>query len=105
MQKEKKLPIRNGTTALTVCDIELNAPAPYKKGYPTHPTTYGEYMRQTRMDYGFTQKDIAEILNVYTSTIDKWERGVAIPNKINQNQIIHFLGYDPLEKLNTNFKN
>ena len=30
---------------------------------------------------------------------------VTSPNKINQDQVIHFLGYDPLQKLNTNFKN
>lgn len=37
-------------------------------------------------------------LEVYESTIDKWERGIAKPNIINKQKIIEYLGYDPLEK-------
>lgn len=56
-------------------------------------------MRQERMEYDFTQSDLATIFGVYKSTIDKWERGVAQPNEFNTNQIIEFLGYDPIQKV------
>jgi len=81
---------------LTICDIELTAKAPKRKGYPINPTTYAEYMRQSRLDHRLTQYDMSQIFKVYTSTIDKWERGVTEPNEFNKNQIIEFLGFDPI---------
>ena len=81
---------------MTICEIELTAKAPKGKGYPAHPTTYAEYMRQSRLDHQLTQYDMSQIFKVYTSTIDKWERGVTEPNEFNKNQIIEFLGYDPI---------
>jgi len=83
---------------LTICTINLTAKSPPKKGYPAKPESYGEYMRQERMESSFTQTDLAIIFEVYTSTIDKWERGVTQPNEYNTNQIIEFLGYDPIQK-------
>lgn len=53
-------------------------------------------MRQERMDCGITQSDLANILGVYRSTIDKWEKEVTHPNQDNKNKIIEFLGYDPI---------
>ena len=38
------------------------------------------------------------ILEVYESTIDKWERQGMIPQEHNQIKIKEFLGYDPLEE-------
>ena len=58
-------------------------------------------MRQERMNSGFTQTDLAIIFEVYTSTIDKWERGESTPNEYNKNQIIEFLGFDPMQKIRT----
>ncbi len=57
-------------------------------------------MRQARLDDKLTQSDLSLILKVYKSTIDKWERGDTTPNKYNTNQIIEFLGYDPLKNIN-----
>ena len=37
-------------------------------------------------------------LEVYKSTIDKWERGDTKPSKINKQKIIQFLGYDPMTR-------
>jgi DNA-binding transcriptional regulator YiaG len=82
---------------LTICELELLALAPNKKGYPTHPKSYGDYMRKMRLDCKLTQKDLSLILKVYTSTIDKWERGVTKPNNYNKNQIIQFLGFNPIQ--------
>ena len=41
-------------------------------------------MRQERMEYDFTQSDLATIFGVYKSTIDKWERGVTQPMNLIQ---------------------
>lgn len=86
------------TTALTICTINLRAPAPFRKGYTAKPESYGIYMRQERIGSDFTQSDLALIFGVCTPTIDKWERGIAEPNEYNKNQIIEFLGYDPIQK-------
>lgn len=102
MLKEKKLKIRSGTTALTICTLELTSLAPHKKGYPLTPTTYGHYLRQARLNKGLTQWQMGLELDVYTSTIDKWERGRTQPNYINKQKIITFLGYDPISKNNIN---
>ena len=97
MLKAKKLQTRNGTTTLTICELELTAKVPHKKGYPTHPKTYGDYMRQLRLDCNLTQHDLSLTLNVYKSTIDKWERGITKPNNYNKYQIIKFLGFNPIQ--------
>ena len=76
--------ITKHTTALTICELELKAKAPSKKGYPTHPKTYGDFMKQARLDCRLTQKDLSLTLNVYKSTIDKWERGITKPNNYNK---------------------
>jgi len=74
------------------------ASAPQPKGYPINPISYGDYLRCKRMESNFTQSDLATILGVYKSTIDKWERGIIKPNKYNKKQIINFLGYDPIKQ-------
>nr|WP_298509902.1 helix-turn-helix transcriptional regulator [uncultured Kordia sp.] len=48
------------------------------------------------MDYGYTQVELAMELEVYKSTIDKWERNATIPNYINKQKIKTFFGFDPV---------
>ena len=79
----------------TICEIELFANAPKPKGYPTNPQTYGEHLKKARFDLDLTQGELARILEVYTSTIDKWERQKIKPNINNREGIISFLGYYP----------
>jgi DNA-binding XRE family transcriptional regulator len=95
MRKEIKLRIRIGTTALTICTLELTAKAPPRKGYPMEPVTYGDFLKQARMDIGYTQVELAMELEVYKSTIDKWERSVALPNYTNKQKIKTFFGFNP----------
>ncbi|WP_430411310.1 helix-turn-helix domain-containing protein [Kordia sp.] len=57
--------------------------------------TYGDYLKQARMDIGYTMVELAMELVVYKSTIDKWERGLTQPNYINKQKIIEFFGFDP----------
>lgn len=70
---------------------------PLKKGYPSLPTSYGDYLKQARLDIGYTQFELSLELEVFKSTIDKWERGVTEPNTFNKQKIIQFLGFDPIQ--------
>jgi ribosome-binding protein aMBF1 (putative translation factor) len=89
---------------LTICTLELQAFWQPSKDYPSQPSRYGEHLRKGRLDLQLTQRELALILEVYESTIDKWERQGIIPQEHNQIKIKEFLGYDPLRKSN-NFKN
>jgi len=40
----------------------------------------GSFIREKRKEKGFTQKDIAERLNVTDRAISKWERGLCAPD-------------------------
>ena len=98
MLKEKKLQIHNGTTALTICEIEIIAKKPQPKGCPVNPTSIGGYLKQYRIAHGFTAFELSLELEVYDSTIYKWEHGLTNPTPENTNKIIEFMGYDPLQK-------
>jgi len=80
---------------LTIWGIDLVAPAPQPKGYPTDPKTFGEYLKQYRLDSGYTAFEVSLELGVYESTIYKWEYGESHPRKHNIQKIIEFMGYDP----------
>ena len=80
---------------MTICEIELIAAARLPKGYPVNPTSLGEYLKQYRLAYGYTAFEMALELEVYESTIYKWEYGESQPRKQNINKIIEFMGYDP----------
>ena len=95
MHKAKKSQIHNGITALTICDIELEAQRPLPKGYPANPTSFGGYIKQYRLEYGYTAFELALELEVYESTIYKWEYGNTNPTPKNTQKIIEFMGYDP----------
>ena len=69
--------------------------APLPKGYPENPTTLGQYLKQYRLTHGYSANEMAIELEVYESTIYKWEYGESYPRKENSNKIIEFMGYDP----------
>lgn len=83
-----------GTTSLTICEIELIA-SWLPKSYPVTATTFGEYIQQYRHVYGYTARRLAQELDVYESTIQKWEYGISQPQPKNIKKIIQFMGYDP----------
>lgn len=93
-----------GTTLLTICEIELEA-VWLPKGYPPTATSFGEYLRQYRLSHGYTAKEMALELDIYESTIYKWEYGESKPQKINIKKIIEFMGYDPRVYNPLNIKN
>lgn len=81
---------------LTICDIDLEAIAPLPKGYPSEAITFGDHLKQYRIDNGYTAFEISLELGVYESTIYKWEVGITNPNLQNKQNIIEFMGYDPM---------
>jgi len=83
MPREKKSLTRNGTTSLTICEIELVALSPLPKGYPANPKTLGQFLRQYRLIHGYTANEMAMELEIYDSTIYKWENGVSYPREEN----------------------
>lgn len=44
-------------------------------------TTIGKRIKELRIQYGYTQSELAEMLNVEKSNISKWESGVYEPSK------------------------
>ena len=95
MQMDKNKPKQNGTTSLTICEIELVALKPLPKGCSANPTTLGQFLKQYRLVHGYTASEIAIELDVFDSTIYKWEYGISYPRKENTKKIIEFMGYDP----------
>lgn len=80
---------------LTICDLNITAQRPLPKGYSKHPLTIGDYLKQYRLFNGYTAFEMALELEVYESTIYKWEYGQTNPSPQNIQKIIEFMGYDP----------
>ena len=65
--------------------------------------TLGELLKQTRQKQFLTQDELAELLNVAVSTVNRWETGKAKPNiktmkKIKEFCDEHSIEYCELEK-------
>jgi transcriptional regulator with XRE-family HTH domain len=73
----------------------LTSPKLLPKGYPVNPDSLGHYLRQYRMANGYTAFELSLELEVYESTIYKWEYGKTKPTPKNIKKIIEFMGYDP----------
>ena len=105
MHKEKKLLTHNGTTSLTICEIQLIAQKPFPKGYNINPVTIGDYLREYRIGNSYTVFELSLELDVYISTIYKWENNIATPKGKNLTKVIEFMGFDPRSKNLINNKN
>lgn len=44
--------------------------------------TFAEAVKKARTEMGFSQKKFAEELGVSFSTVNRWEQGYHIPNKV-----------------------
>ena len=55
----------------------------------------GDYLKQYRISHGYSMFEMSLELNVYDSSIYKWEHGLTKPSPENINKIIEFMGYDP----------
>ncbi|WP_435678254.1 helix-turn-helix domain-containing protein [Patiriisocius sp.] len=87
-----------------MCEIELEA-VWLPKDYPSVASSFGEYIRQYRLSHGYSTNELAMELNVYESTIYKWEYGESQPQQKNVKKIIEFMGYDPRIHNPLNIKN
>ena len=65
------------------------------KGYNVNPVTLGDYLKQYRLENGYSTFEMSLELDVYQTTIYKWENNEAKPQGNNLNKIIEFMGYDP----------
>ena len=65
------------------------------RGYNINPVTIGDYLKQHRLENGYTAFELSLELGVYNSTIYKWENNLTKPQGKNLNKIIEFFGYDP----------
>ena len=65
------------------------------EGYIESPQTVGEHIRKVRLDRGLFQKEVAQILNVNTTSIENWESGRRTPKTKQLTAIIDFLGFIP----------
>jgi len=66
------------------------------RGYNINPVTIGDYLKQYRLENGYTTSEIALELEVFQSTIYKWEDNLSKPQGTNLNKIIEFMGYDQM---------
>ena len=41
---------------------------------------FGSFIKEKRIEKGYSQKDLAEILFVSESAVSKWERGITYPD-------------------------
>ena len=41
---------------------------------------FGSFIKEKRIEKGYSQKDLAEILFVTESAVSKWERGITYPD-------------------------
>ena len=73
------------------------------KGYNINPVTIGDYLKLHRIENGYTTSEMALELEVFQSTIYKWESNENKPQGNNLYKIIEFFGYDPRtqNKINT----
>lgn len=63
------------------------------------PKKTGKYISDNRRKQGFSQKELADALNITDKAISKWERGLSFPDismLIPLSEILHITLYDLL---------
>jgi len=85
---------------LSICKIVLKSKRPNKKPYPRELKTYGDHLRQKRLDLNLSQPQVAKIINVTPDTITNWELNRNEPTLSQIPKIISFLGYTPTFNMN-----
>ncbi len=87
---------RRDIVSLPICNVELKSKKPNKKPYPKELKTYGDHIRQKRLDLNLSQPQVARIINVTTETITNWELNKNEPTITHIPTIISFLGFQPI---------
>ena len=60
----------------------------------------GKLIKKVRKDKGLTQQDLADLLNLSSKTISKWECGKGCPDISILNELCNILGISVTELLN-----
>jgi len=83
---------------LPILNIKLKASKPDKKPYPKELITYGDHLRQKRLELNLSQPQVAKMIQVETDSITNWELNRNNPSLPYIPKIISFLGYIPESK-------
>lgn len=73
----------------------LIAERPAPSGFPEHPQTLGEYIKQHRLKNNLLQKDMAKVFRVNEMTITNWEHNHNEIQTRHLPRVIDFLGFIP----------
>jgi transcriptional regulator with XRE-family HTH domain len=76
--------------------VVLKAQKRPSAAYPKQLKTWGEHIRNKRLDLGLTQSDVARQLGVTESTVWNWESNATSPTWRSWKPIMRFLGYSPM---------
>ena|SRR5579862_9459476 len=67
-----------------------------RKGYVNEPQTFGDLVRNRRIELKMSQQQMATFFGLELSSVRKWEWGlVSKPCPANRAKIIEFLGVEP----------
>lgn len=77
--------------------MRLKAEKLAHSAYPGELQTWGDHLRQRRLELGLRQKDVARRLGVDTGSVWGWERNVRAPYVYHVPAIVAFLGYAPYD--------
>ena len=68
--------------------------------FPAGPQTFGENLKQRRLELGLRQQDVAVRIGVSEWTVINWEAGLRQPRITYYPAIVGFLGFDPSRSVN-----
>ena len=96
---------RPHTVVLPFCHLTLQARKPvYREKYPDILRTWGDHIKNRRLDLKLTKRQLSVRLNVSDLTIYLWEKNRVEPSLAQIPRIIEFLGQDPFEKKTENLR-
>ena len=70
---------------------------PKPKGYLPNPLTLGDHIKNTRLEKGLLQIEVAELFNIHVSSITNWEQNHHQPDIQYYPIIFKFLGQIPFD--------
>ena len=76
-------------------DIQISANKPDYRPYPeSSDNSLGAALKRKRLDLGFTQQEVADLLGIRKDSYQKHERNIYLPHITRRNEINEFLGYN-----------
>ena len=78
------------------CHVTLRGQRPLPKAYPRTLRTFGDHLRQRRLELGLLQREVAERLGVSHCTVTNWELNRTSPAIRLMPGIIRLIGYVPV---------